>query len=335
MARCLVVLAIVARLGIAHGQDPGEPASPPAGRVIEGRVTDFQGRAVREGRVMFAPQTPPLGFSDAGTAAIDADGRYRIALARFSTGQQMLPATGQLRYLVLVAGFRSGVGVIDAGSAPATVDVQLTPEVWTTNDILLVDCGDKPVAGADLTLAMGGSVVWSRETSDVNGRCRIKSAPRQGFSVSIQRDGFLPVTFGSRAAADDPTSYTVTLYDAIHGRVVDPSGKPLAGIQIGGMISRDYDTPLKKGSNRLVMAPLRGYEKPVTTDAEGRFIVAPRIILNRRSGKFRVVPRLALCLADEALRQVYFLRFDEEHPRRSYEITLRPGAGCGFRSSTQ
>jgi thiol-disulfide isomerase/thioredoxin len=172
---------------------------------------------------------------------------------------------------------------------------------------------------------MGGSVVWMREKSDAQGRCRIKSAPRQGFSVSVQHEGHLPATFGSRATADDPTSFTVTLYDAIQGRVVDPSGKPLAGIQIGGMIARDYDMPLKKGSNLLVMAPLRGCEKPATTDAKGRFLVAPHIRLNSRSGKFRILPRLAVCFADEALRQVFFLRFDEESPRRSYEITLRPG----------
>ena len=55
---------------------------------------------------MFGPQTTLAPFDESGTAIIDGEGRFRIELAGFPFGSETLPATGQLRYLVLVPGFR-------------------------------------------------------------------------------------------------------------------------------------------------------------------------------------------------------------------------------------
>jgi hypothetical protein len=319
MARFLAFLAIIGGFSVAHAQSVNSPTT----RVIEGRVTDAQGRPVREGKVMFAPQTPPVPFSEAGTSAIDARGHYRIELSGFPHGSRLLLSTGPVRFLVLAPGFRGGVGKVDAGTGPATVDVRLSAEAWRESEIVLVDRDGKPVVGAELTLQMGGTVTWSREMSDADGRCRLKSAPGQPFEISVRREGYLPTVFNSRATADDPTSFKVPLYPRIQGRVVDPARKPLAGIQIGRLIAPNYDAGLDKPSDYLTMYPLSGSTKPAITDGEGRFSLAPKVRLDTRSGKFRIWP-LPVCFADPELRRVFFLRVDLQSSDRPYEITLRP-----------
>ncbi len=313
-----------ARLGGAQARSADEKAAQPATpRVIQGRLTDAQGRPVREGKVMFGPQTPPAPFEESGMATVDAEGRFRIELSGFSFGSETLPATGPLRYLALVPGFRGEPGNVDAGAGAATLDVRLSAEAWTTTEIRLVDRDGKPVPGALVTLQLGGPFTWSRETSDADGRCKIKSAPGQGFSISVQRDGYLLTRFGSRATADDPTSFTVPLYSPIQGRVVDPAGKPLPGIQIGRLIAPNYNAGLGKPSDHLEVHPQIGSTKPATTDGDGHFTLTPRVDLDRRAGDFKIWP-IAVCFADPELRRVFFLRVDLQNTRRPYEITLRP-----------
>ena len=171
---------VLAFMVLPGSQTPNatEPPSQSATRIIEGRVTDGQGRPVHEGKVMFAPQDPPLPFSERATAAIDAQGHYRIEISTFPYGDRPIPASGVLRYLVLVPGFRSGAGRVAAEPASAKIDVQLTPEEWKPTEILLVDRDGKPVPGAEVKLMMGGSAVWSRHTSDAKGRCLVKSCAR-------------------------------------------------------------------------------------------------------------------------------------------------------------
>ena len=181
-----------------------EKAARPATREIQGRVTDPEGRPVREGKVMFAPQTPLVPFTEAGIAAIDADGRYRIELRVYPHGSEALPATGPLRYLVLAAGFGAEVGTLGARGRAHHSGHSPSAKEWTTTEIRLVDRDAKAVPGAVLTLQMGGPFTWSEEISDAEGRCKVKSAPGQGFSISIKRDGYLTTRFGSRGTADDP-----------------------------------------------------------------------------------------------------------------------------------
>jgi RNA polymerase sigma factor (sigma-70 family) len=296
----------------------------PATRVIQGRVTDAQGQPVRDGRVMFAPPTPIASFEESATAVTDLDGRFRIELAAFSLDSETLPATGPLRYLVLAPSFRGEVGKVDAGAAAATLEIRLTAEAWRTTELHLVDRDGKAVSGAEVTLQMAGGFTWSRETSDAQGRCAVKSAPGQGFGISIQRDGYLTTRFGSRATADDPTSYTIPLYSPIQGRVVDVAGKAVAGIQVGRLIAPNYDGGLDKPSNYLEVSPIIGSKKPAITDQEGRFRLSPLIDLDDRTGKLKAWP-MSVCFADLSLRRIFFLRVDLEAMRQPYEINLRPG----------
>ena len=300
-----------------------QPAARPGARVITGRLTDSTGRPVAGAKLMFAPKTPPLPFEEAATAVSDAAGRYRIELTGFPLGANTLPATDAVRYLVLAPGFQSEVGNIDAGKTPAALDVRLSAEEWPPTEILLVDREGKPVEGAELTLQLGGSFTWSRETSDAQGRCIVKSPRAHGISISIRREGFLPTRLGTRGTAEGaPKSLSVPLYPTIEGRVVDEAGLPLPGIRIGRLIAPNYDGGLDKPSDYLEVVALAGATKPVITDNLGRFQLAPRITQDNRAGKFKIWP-MPVCFADADLRRVYFLRVDVEAPRQPYEIVLR------------
>jgi thiol-disulfide isomerase/thioredoxin len=326
MSTSVSIVVVLVQLGGLQAPGGGGQAHQPATRLIEGHVTDVQGHPVREGKIMFALQNPPLAFHESWTADIDQEGHYRIELSTLSIGRGTVPPTGRLRCLVLVSGFRSGAGKVDAETGSAKVDIQLTPEEWRTTEILLVDREGKAVPGALVSTKMGGRAVWSRQTSDAHGRCLVKSAPGVTCAFSVEHERYLPTEFGIRGTAADPTSFKVPLFAMIEGRVVDPAGKPLAGIQIGSVLT-DMMVAAKT-SEPLRILPLRGEKGLKVTDAQGKFRLAPIVRLDSRDfanlRDFKVWP-LAICFADETMRRVFFLRVDVQSGRRPYEITLRPG----------
>ena len=302
-----------------------EPAQPARSgtRVVHGRLTDSQGRPVQGGKVMFGAQKTLTPFEESATAISDTLGRFRIELAGFQYGSETLPATGQLRYLVLAPGFHTEVGNVEEGAGPAVLDLRLADEEWAATEIRLVDRDGRGIAGAEVTLQLGGAFTWSRETSDAQGRCTVKAPRGQGLLLSVRRDGYLTTRVGTQGGPDKPASLTIPLYAPIEGRVVDLDGKPLAGIQVGRLIAPNYSAGLDKPSDHLEVAPVVGTTKPEITDRDGRFRLAPRINLDNRTGKFKVWP-MAVCFADAELRRVAFLRVDVETARQPFEITLLP-----------
>ncbi len=307
---------------VPAAQAVAQPARP-GKRVIQGRLIDGKGLGIPDAKVMFGPENVLVSFSERATSVSDAEGRFQIELSEFPFGDpETLPATGPLRYMVLVPGFHSEVGKVDAGTEPASLNLQLSAEEWSATEIRLVDIDGRPVSGAELAVQVGAPLPWSHEKSDTDGRVLVKSPRGQGFSVEIRRAGFLPTRFGSRTTPLDPTKFTVPLYASIRGRVVDPSGKPIEGIQVGRLIAPSYAAGLGKPGADLEVYPVAGATTVAVTDSDGRFEVAPRVTLDHRTGKLRVFP-LAVCFADAALRRVHFLRVDVDAPRRPYEITLR------------
>ena len=166
-------------------------------------------------------------------------------------------------------------------------------------------------------------ITWSRETCDSEGRCLVRTPRGQGFAAEIRRAGFLPTRFGARGTTLDAKSFTVPLYAAIQGRVIDTNGKPVEGIQVGRLIAPNYDTGLDKPSQSLEVYPPVGSEKPATTDSEGRFRVEPRVNLRDETGKLKVWP-MPVVFADAALKRICFLRVDLEAAQPASEITLHP-----------
>ena len=104
---------------------------------------------------------------------------------------------------------------------------------------------------------------------------------------------------------------------------MDPAGKPLAGIQIGLMLAERI---VGNSGDGLRLLPLNGLKDLVATDAQGRFKVAPLVLLDGRElghkPDFKIV-RPRICFADKDLRRVFFGRLDVQAASRPYEITLR------------
>jgi hypothetical protein len=128
-----IVLLFASLLRPACGCED-DPTAKPAGRVVVGRVLDSQGQPVRKGRVFFGPQEVRVPFTEESTASLDNDGRYRIDLKDFPFGEGTMPATGQLRFMVLSPEFRPELGKCEARplkswacTAKRLIPVSLTP----------------------------------------------------------------------------------------------------------------------------------------------------------------------------------------------------------------
>ena len=100
-----------------------------------------------------------MPFTDESTASLDGDGRYRIELKNFPFGEDTMPATGQLRFLVLSPGFRPELGKGEAGSDPLVVDVRLTPESWKETRLRFVNRQGKAVGDVNVDLLIGSRQV--------------------------------------------------------------------------------------------------------------------------------------------------------------------------------
>jgi thiol-disulfide isomerase/thioredoxin len=304
-----------------------DPTAKPAGRVVEGRVLDSQGQPVRKGKVFFGPQEVRVPFTEESTASLDNDGRYRIDLKDFPFGEGTMPATGQLRFMVLSPGFRPELGKCEAGSDPLVVDMRLTPEPWKETQLRFVNRQGKAVANVNVDLSIGRWQVEERLTSDAEGRCRVAAPTGVGISITARPEDYLTESFGFRGVADDPVDLTVPVFERIRGHVVDPEGKPLSGIQIGRLIAPDYDFNVPDKQRPLLMYEMKGSPDPATTDKDGRFDLKPAIYLDSRSwdrsGGFRTWPEV-LCFADETLRHVAFLGVHLRDVQPSYEVVLKP-----------
>jgi hypothetical protein len=62
MSTSVPIVVVLVGLGGLQAPGGGGQAPQPATRLIEGRVTDVQGHPVREGKIMFALQNPPLAW---------------------------------------------------------------------------------------------------------------------------------------------------------------------------------------------------------------------------------------------------------------------------------
>ena len=162
-----------------------------------------------------------------------------------------------------------------------------------------MDRDAKAVPGTVLTLQMGGPFsAWSEEISDAEGQLQGQVGTGQGFSISIKHDGYLTTRFGLEGDRGRPHELHRSPLRSDPGARLDPAGNPVPGIQIGRLIAPNYDAGLDRPSDHSQLYPIGGSKKPASTDADGRFTVAPRVDLDRRSGAFRTWP-IAVCFADQ------------------------------------
>ena len=122
------------------------------------------------------------------------------------------------------------------------------------------DAEGRPIAGAQAILETGSVVTGNpKTTTDARGGFRFPPLPQGDAVVVIQAKGHAP---DLREIKVDrlltPLSFTLGPPHSIHGRVVDPDGKPLPGARIQGDRWRGYR---------------RALIVDVLADAEGKFRV--------------------------------------------------------------
>jgi hypothetical protein len=162
-----------------------DPSAKLAGRVVERRVLDSQGQPVHNGKVFFGPQEVRVPFTEESTASLDNEGRYRIELKNFPVGEDTMPATGQLRFLVLAPGFRPELGKGEAGTDPLVVDIRLTPESWKEPRLRFVNRHGKAVA--DVNVDCSSAAGRSGRSSPLTPRAAAESRHRPGWVSRLQR----------------------------------------------------------------------------------------------------------------------------------------------------
>jgi Carboxypeptidase regulatory-like domain len=130
------------------------------------------------------------------------------------------------------------------------------------------------ISGASVTLLGSGSVHYATK-SDAAGRFKITGMSAGDYRAVAHKDGFAPPDLRSLlhsglhvTSATDAVKVELKLtpFDAIQGRVLDPDGKPFAGVEV--ILNPDITAD------------------SAVTDQEGRFALA-----NLRPGSFLLIAK--------------------------------------------
>jgi protocatechuate 3,4-dioxygenase beta subunit len=272
--------------------------------VVEGRVVDPEGRPLPEAEVEASrkPGEPELPFSSAWV------------------GQTLTSATGRFRLRGLLAGTKYDLTARKEGFAPASIVVMTAPPravvpvevVLKKGRILsgrIVDEEGRPVNGVDVRVNPGQKSVQTRES----GTFDLLDLPGGIYDLSAYRQGFSPlvvprVDFPEEKGFLDLGTLTLRKAAVLEGRVTDPNGKPIAGVQLG-------TTALVAVILEHASPDARKNQGFAVTDAEGRF----RILGLQAGERINVFVRHPGYLA---------LRLSvREAGEKPLEIVLRPGAG--------
>jgi protocatechuate 3,4-dioxygenase beta subunit len=234
------------------------------GRVVTGRVLDPEGKPVRGAQV-----AAPVLFGRT-VLPVDTDGAGRFTLSGLAPDQEqdlgiIHPGRKLGAQLSLPAG---------GNRRPAPLEVRLQPLASASGRVL--DEGKKPIAGAPVTLMVkrtsrGMTYYSSRDateitspvTSDREGKFIVDTLlPGADYMVQVTAEGHAGAQVPQfTAQAGHPRALgDLTLVKAdqsVAGVVVDPTGKPLEGLQV-------YAYPQRAG------VTLGRFEQ-VMTDKGGRF----------------------------------------------------------------
>lgn len=312
-----------------------DPMSARARRIIAGRCVTRDGQSPQAGRIFFRPDDRAQVFLAAWSTPLDAEGRYRIELVdavqrSLVTGERVTSrAAGPLRFEVLAPGYRAEVGVVATppGTDPLTCEVRLTAEAWRETEWQLVDEAGRPVADGEVTQEMAASKEWMHLRTDTNGLCRVSSPPGRGYGITAWRPGSVLTSVVAMGTADEPPRVIVPIREPIRGRIVDPAGRPVAGLRMGRLITMDDEADDPSARRRFILLPFSRTAAHPVTDPDGRFMLDLPVKTDTRGitkgGELRLFPQ-ALCFADAACRRVAFVALDRRKPRAAYDVPLAP-----------
>ncbi|MCA8961304.1 MAG: carboxypeptidase regulatory-like domain-containing protein, partial [Planctomycetes bacterium] len=200
----------------------------------------------------------------------DADGTFRIEGL----------AAGEYRVQAGKAGYQTttqqGIRLERGGEQ----SVEITVPIGGVLAGIVVDDAGQPVAGAEVAaraegndrqraVRRGGPPGFggddgTRTETDVDGRFRLDRLAPGSYRLDVTADGFVD---GRESAATDRDDLRIAMSPGVDltGRVVDPSGAPIAGAQVS---RRERNGGGRRG---MPFFGGGGARRSATTDAEGRF----------------------------------------------------------------
>jgi hypothetical protein len=165
-----------------------------------------------------------------------------------------------LRYVIgpaVVLGVVVMSGLSVDAQAPRRNAQRVDPMTASINGLVTAADTGAPVRGAEVRLSSRGS--YNRlATTDGEGRFNLRDLPSGEYQLTVSRAGFTSLIFGQRRPLETPTpinlpegqSFTANLAltrgGAIHGRVIDEFGEPVAGTRVQVLRSR-----MVRGQRRL------------------------------------------------------------------------------------
>jgi protocatechuate 3,4-dioxygenase beta subunit len=203
---------------------------------ITGRVLDSSGKPAANAKVQWTAyrsddeilldQTAGTDPAVLGETAVDAEGRFRVALDKpgVSVALRVLPAgLPSVRF----------TGPFDSSEENALFDIQVPPASGTSGRV--VDEAGKPVAGARILVVAsetgfdGDSRYIGEGRTGADGAFAVPDAPEGTRVVLVRAAGFVPVTRVQIEARSDE-KISLQRGGTVKGAVLDVSGKPAAGV---------------------------------------------------------------------------------------------------------
>lgn len=267
----------------------------PTGVAVEGYVVDPRGRPVEGVEVNASDATVPFAMMRFGRqeetvpgAVTGADGYFRIEDRR--VGETINLDAGRAGYAVSSA---PGVRV------PPEEPVRIVLQPASVVEGRVVDGDGKPVAAARIVIfptERRGGFQAKNGTSDDSGAFRIEDVPPGAVEARVTATGFQAAYVSNlevRAGQDlKGVEIVLAAGAAVEGRVLSPSGKPVAGAEV-----------------RVVEEEARGFFRMpamASTDGDGRYRlegVAPgaRTVQASHEGYRRAVRDLEVRLGENTL----------------------------------
>ncbi len=193
------------------------------GTVVEGKVQDAKGQPISQAQVLLQITKDDETSSQRGETS--AGGHFRFVVTTTGTATLVAEAGGLApKHLALAA----------LEGQPALEPVTLTLLKGRTVQGRVVDAEGKAVAGANIVVASWnnvGPLKWHSE-SDADGRFTWDSAPSERTLLQFSKSGFKDRLDELPSAGTRDWSIRLDKPFAYSGTVLDPDGKPAAGLAV-------------------------------------------------------------------------------------------------------
>lgn len=292
-------------------------SGPDAGHAtVDGRVYDERGRPVEGATVSLAGS----GFWPARFVETEADGRFHwpgipagIYELRASKGSWVAPAVQGL--------------ILDPGVQRAFA-LQLA-RGWTLTGRVIDGHDGRPVRRAKVTLVTGLLGLHARRVeTDERGGFEISGIVRDGHSLYVDAERYVPAGPLQYAERDSPVTVRLDPAATIEGRVIDERGRPIGGAFVAAF--GDEHTPAAASASDSLGVTL-GPVPPISAAGAGARALAGRVTA-RSDGSFSISDlspgsySIAADHDDYAPTESEVVRVGPGATAMGIELTMRRGA---------